>query len=552
MTDETQKNRFRFTKKGLLIALLGTAIVTFVVTYLLISIFRHKTEAQNPYLRFVEVKQATTNPDPWGLNWAREYDQYKRTVEVSKTNFGGGDASPAQKSEIFPFLPRMFAGYAFSLDYRDRRGHSFMLLDQEKTRRVTERPQPGACLHCHASLIPTLVRLGGGDPAADQYTEAEIKNGFEKLSRMPYREAHGEVVKTGSWDPIPGKPNEFRQIAGAHPVSCTDCHNAKTMRLEIKRPGFVDGIKALKALQGKKDFDINRDASRAEMRAYVCAQCHVEYYCGPKVTLFFPWNRGLKSEQIESHYNDYRFPDGHRFYDWQHAETGAELIKAQHPEFELWNQGIHARSGVTCADCHMPYMRQGAIKISDHHVRSPLLMVSGSCQQCHAWTEADLKERVTGIQNRNFALLMRSGQALTDFLDTFKIIRAPFDTKNRTLAEQKAREKLAADPANAGLSGAELTKKLEEGTAAALNALWAEHVAKTPELQSIAELHRKAQWRLDFIAAENSMGFHAPQEASRVLGESIDYFRQAQLQSTRLIPAGSKIPVTDTKTQPVK
>ncbi|HLD98712.1 MAG TPA: ammonia-forming cytochrome c nitrite reductase subunit c552, partial [Bdellovibrionota bacterium] len=122
MTDEIQKNRFRLTPKRLLIALLGTAIVTFIVTYLLISIFRHKTEAQNPYLRFVEVKQATTNPDFWGLNWAREYDQYKRTVEVSKTNFGGGDASPAQKSEVFPFLPRMFAGYAFSLDYRDRRG----------------------------------------------------------------------------------------------------------------------------------------------------------------------------------------------------------------------------------------------------------------------------------------------------------------------------------------------------------------------------------------------------------------------------------------------
>ncbi|HAR41690.1 MAG TPA: ammonia-forming cytochrome c nitrite reductase subunit c552 [Bdellovibrionales bacterium] len=495
----------------------AAAVGAFLIAALLVSIFRHKTEAQNPYLRFVEVRQATTDPEPWGQNWPRQFDQYKKTSQPSRTNFGGGDANPAQKAVLMPFLTRMFAGYAFAIDYRDRRGHAFMLFDQEHTRRVTERAQPGACLHCHASIIPTLVRLGGGDPNADSaedysksYNEQVIRLGFEKFSRIPFKDAYAEVVQTGSMNPVPGKSDQFHKIRGAHPVSCTDCHHAKTMRLQVNRPGFLAGIRALKASQGVPDFNVNRDATRAEMRTYVCAQCHVEYYCGPKTTLFFPWDQGVKVQEIEKHYNQTKFPDGHRFYDWQHAETGAELLKAQHPEFELWNQGVHARSGVTCSDCHMPYRREGAMKVSDHHVRSPLLMVNSSCQQCHAWDESELKSRANTIQSRNFELVMRAGQALTDFLDTYRKVRAPFDQKNRVLAE--------------GPGGREK-----------LNALWAVEVARRPELKAIAELHRKAQWRLDFIAAENSMGFHAPQEAARILGEAIDYFRQAQIESAKVV-----------------
>jgi hypothetical protein len=132
------------------------------------------------------------------------------------------------------------------------------------------------------------------------------------------------------------------------------------------------------------------------MRAFVCGQCHVEYYCGPKETLFYPWSNGLRVEQIEKTYDEHRFPDGHRFYDWKHAESGAEVLKAQHPEFEMWSQGIHARSGVTCADCHMPYKREGAMKVSDHWVRSPLLNVARACQVCHPYQESEILARVEG------------------------------------------------------------------------------------------------------------------------------------------------------------
>jgi len=284
-------------------------------------------------------------------------------------------------------------------------------------------------------------------------------------------------------------------------VACIDCHDPATMQLRVTKPGFITGIAALarsddpvphlpsieKWRQGDRaqPYNPNFEATRQEMRSFVCGQCHVEYYCGPKTTLFFPWNKGLKVEQIESYYNDYKFADGHRFFDWKHAQTGAEVLKAQHPEFETWSQGIHARSGVACADCHMPYMREGAIKISDHHVRSPLLDVSRACQTCHRFPEEELKARVEIIQNRSHELLVRAEDAVVQLIGD--IVKA------------KA----------AGLT--------EE------------------QLQPVVlELQRKAQWRVDFVNAENSMGFHAPQEVARILGEAIDYARQGQLELRNL------------------
>lgn len=462
------------------------AVAAFLVGALATSIFERKQEAKNPYVRLVEVSEETTDPAVWGVNWPREYGDYKRTADVSKTRFGGSEALPAEKAAASPWLTRMFAGYAFALDYRDRRGHAYMLQDQEQTKRVTERAQPGACLQCHTSVIPTYRRIGGGD----------MFKGFELMSRMPYAEAHAEVVKTGSSNPMAGAADgKFTHLDGAHPVSCVDCHDAKSMELRVTRPGFIRGIQALAAgtaavphlpsierwRQGKRasPYDPNTDATRQEMRSYVCGQCHVEYYCGPKTTLFYPWNNGLRVEQIESYYDKFQFPDGHRFYDWTHAETGAEVLKAQHPEFETWSQGIHARSGVSCADCHMPYKREGAMKVSDHWVRSPLLNISRACQVCHPFPEAEMQARVEGVQERTRGLMDRSAAALVDLLD-------------------------AAVAAKKG-------------------------GATDAQLAPVRALQRQAQWRLDYVAAENSMGFHAPAESARILAEAIDFARQGQL-----------------------
>jgi len=371
---------------------------------------------------------------------------------------GASDAGPAeQKLDRDPWLKRIFAGYAFSLDYRDRRGHAFALFDQEQTKRVTEKQQPGACIQCHASNLALYRFAGKGD----------VMKGFEVVSGMPYQEARN--MKDDKGQPLV-----------QHSIACADCHDPKTMALRVTRPGFINGIKALKAKEGVADYDPNRDASRQEMRTFVCGQCNVEYYFkGPGKVVTYPWANGLRVEEIEAYY------DKESFTDWTHAETGNRVLKAQHPEFEVWSQGIHARAGVACADCHMPYQRVGALKVSDHWVRSPLLNINRACQTCHAVPEAELTGRVLAIQDRHYALLQRAAKATTDMLDTI-------------VATKKA-----------GASEA--------------------------DLKQAAVLHRKAQWRLDFVAAENSMGFHAPQEMARILGEAIDFARQSQLEAERAV-----------------
>src|SRR5690606_29314988 len=105
-------------------------------------------------------------------------------------------------------------------------------------------------------------------------------------------------------------------------------------------------------------------------------------------------------------------------------ETGAEVLKAQHPEFEVWSQGVHARAGVSCADCHMPYMREGASKVSDHWVRSPLLNVNRACQSCHRADEKELLGRVDQIQERHHELLQRGGKAVVALIEAVVAAKA--------------------------------------------------------------------------------------------------------------------------------
>ena len=425
----------------------AVAAATFLITMLLMNITERKQEARQSYFALVQLTEDTIDPAEWGKNFPRQYDGYKRTVDTERTRYGGSEAF--SKLDKDPNLRRIFAGYAFSLDYREERGHWYSLRDQDETERTKQRPQPGACLHCHASIIPTYRKQGGGD----------IMKGFEKVNAMHFADARKLV---------------------SHPIACIDCHDPNTLQLRVTRPGFLVGIKALKKSQGVENYDPNAMATRQEMRSYVCGQCHVEYYfAGPTKQVTYPWAKGLKVENIEEYYDEIQFSD------WKHAETGAPVLKAQHPEFEMWSQGVHARSGVACADCHMPYMRQGAMKISDHHVRSPLLNVQRACLTCHPFSAEEMRSRAETIQDRNAKLLARAEAALIDLYDEVKAAKA------------------------AGASDQQLVE--------------------------VHKLQRKAQFRCDFVNAENSMGFHAPQEAARILGESIDYARQGQLAARKLL-----------------
>jgi nitrite reductase (cytochrome c-552) len=533
---------------------LAVALATAAVTALLINIFERKQEAKSTYVRVTEVGEDDVDPAKWGRNWPRQYDGYKRTAEPSRTKYGGGvgpeGTIPEQKAKKDPWLTRLFAGYLFAVDYRDRRGHAFMLHDQEVTKRNVREDgkQSGNCLHCHASIMP-LYRAEGAKALPNGTRAEQIDRGLEVVGAMGYWDAYDRLKST----------------AGAHPVSCVDCHDPKSMELRVTRPGFIKGIRAFAASdkpaphlpsierwrKGGRGapYDPNVDGMRQEMRSYVCAQCHVEYFCGKGTTIFFPWENGLKVEEIEQHYDQLEIPQGKRFKDWTHAETGMDVLKAQHPEFEVWSQGIHAKSGVACADCHMPYKREGALKVSEHWVRSPLLAVNRACQSCHPYPEDELKGRVETIQDRHYALLTRAGQAAVAMLDAINAVRKPYDERNHAAAAAQAQATLASDATLAGLDAAGQEKRRAAALQAALLALWQADVAKDPALKELGDLQRAAQWRLDFVAAENSMGFHAPQETSRILGESIDLSRTAQLKAVAIL--GGRIPLPGPETSPL-
>jgi nitrite reductase (cytochrome c-552) len=450
-----QKLSSRTIIKIVVLATFLSIVAAIAGTALLVNIFERKQEARNPFYRVVELTDTTTDPAVWGKNFPHQYDGYLRTVDQVRTRFGGSEAIPRtptkadprsivaqSRLEEDPRLKTMWAGYAFSVDFREERGHAFMLEDQTFTERQQFVKQPGTCMQCHASIYVPYKELGGGD----------LFKGFEKMNQMPYTEARKLVQ---------------------HPVSCIDCHSPETMALRVTRPAFIEGIRNLKAKEGIANYDVNRMATRQEMRTFVCGQCHVEYHFkGPEKRLVYPWQNGLLVENIVQYY------DTEKFKDWSHAETGADALKAQHPEFEMYNQGIHARSGVSCADCHMPYYREGALKISDHHVRSPLLNLNNACQTCHKWPEEELRLRVETIQGRTFKLRNIAMDALVELIRDIKGAK------------------------DAGTSDA--------------------------ELRAARDFQRKAQFYLDFVEAENSTGFHAPQEAARVLAESINFSRQGQ------------------------
>jgi nitrite reductase (cytochrome c-552) len=284
-----------------------------------------------------------------------------------------------------------------------------------------------------------------------------------------------------------------------------------------------------------RPYDPNLDGTRQEKRSFVCGQCHVEYFCGKGMNLLFPWAEGLKVEEMEKVYDNLQVK-GSRFKDWTHAETGMEVLKAQHPEFEMWSQGIHARSGVACADCHMSYRRDGAQKISEHWVRSPLLSANRSCAACHPYSDEELKGRVEAIQDRHFALMTRAGQAAVAMIDAIVAVRKPYDEQHRPAAAAKAKETLEKKEDFQKASKEDQEKKLAAETKANLLVMWRAVVDKDPAIKELGELQRAAQWRLDLVAAENSMGFHAPQEMARILAESIDLSRQAENKAGALMP----------------
>ena len=189
MAEPEPSPRARTWTRGMVLTVAVLAAVAAAgVTALLVNIMERKQEAKNPFFRVVELNDETEDPAVWGKNFPLQYDAYLRTVDQQRTKYGGSEALPHAPTEADPRsvvaqsrldedprLKRMWAGYAFSVDFRKKRGHAYMLEDQTFTERVEKFKQPGTCIHCHGSVYVPYKKAGGGD----------LIKGFEHYNQMP-------------------------------------------------------------------------------------------------------------------------------------------------------------------------------------------------------------------------------------------------------------------------------------------------------------------------------------------------------------------------------
>jgi nitrite reductase (cytochrome c-552) len=413
----------------------GIVVVVFLVGLLAASITERRAEIASVYNnRKVEIKEHETNNDVWGINYPREYQTWKKTADMDFASKHMGNVEDDVLADR-PAMVVLWAGYAFAMEYKAPRGHRHAVNDVTQTLRtgspmkLEDNIQPGTCWSCKGPDVPRLMH----------------EKGIESFY----------AAKWSEWGPEMGDP-----------VGCADCHDPKTMALTITRPALIEAFER----QGRS---VN-DATAQEMRSLACAQCHVEYYFkGDGKYLTFPWDEGMTVETIEAYY------DKAGYVDWVHSLSKAPMLKAQHPDYELFKLGPHAQRGLSCADCHMPYKTDGGIKFSDHQVVSPLKNIAGTCQTCHNDAEDKLRGYVYEYQDK--ALEIR------DRLETALV-------KAHVMAK----------------------------------AAW-DNGAADKQMGQALQLVRQAQWRWDFTVASHGSTFHAPVEAIRILSHGLDRALQAQL-----------------------
>ncbi len=215
------------------------------------------------------------------------------------------------------------------------------------------------------------------------------------------------------------------------------------------------------------------------MRTVVCANCHVEYYfAGEGKYLTFPWDNGTKVEEMWQYYTEVGFSD------WVYPDAQTPMIKAQHPEYEMCTAGsTHYNAGVSCADCHMPYVREGAAKYSVHDIHSPLLNPTLACGQCHTDTDSVVR-RVNLIQEQAFNTKIAAEDAIIDAVNAIKAATANSSSNAALLDEARL-------------------------------------------------LHRQAQFYWDYVSAENSMGFHNPEYVLKSLAGATNLACQSQMKAAQ-------------------
>jgi nitrite reductase (cytochrome c-552) len=434
-----------------------TMLLVFFLGILASSIIQRRAEANLLNVPRYAIEEFEPRNEAWALAFPREYQTYSQMADTSFRSKYGGSAFRDLLEED-PRIVILFAGYLFSRDFNQARGHVYAIEDIHNTLRTgtpadeTEGPQYASCWTCKSADVPRIMY------------SMDTKDFYSK-----------------TW------ANYLSEMV--NPIGCANCHNPKDMTLRIFQI-------PLKEAFNRKGLDLSK-SSLNEMRSLVCAQCHVEYYFkGPEKYVVFPWDKGMSVEEIENYYDEYEF------YDWIHPLSKAPILKAQHPDYELFQHSIHYQRGVSCADCHMPYKTEGSMKISDHKVQSPLNNIENSCMVCHR-------------QNKE------------------ELIRNVYDRQDKVYKQKIALE--------------DILVKLH------IEAKFAWEKGATEEMMKpVLNLIRQAQWRWDFVAASHGASFHAPLESMRILADGIDKASEARLIISRVLASlgyNETVPMPDISTK---
>jgi len=405
----------------------STLVVVFLIGVFGASIVERRAETRFLFSASKPIKDFEPRNEVWGEAFPRQWETYQHTLDTNFATKYGGNIT-IDMLERYPNLVVLWAGYSFAKGYNQGRGHMHSIEDVRNTLR-TGQPQPSTCWTCKSTDVPRVMNKMG---VADFY-----KSGWSDLG--------SEIT---------------------NPIGCADCHDPKTMNLTITRPALIEAFRR----QGK---EINK-VSHQEMRSLVCAQCHVEYYFKGKEAqyLTFPWDDGFTVESIEAYY------DSVEHVDFVHYLSRTPILKAQHPDWEIAQFGIHAERGVACVDCHMPYRSEGGVKFTNHQIVSPVMYISSACQVCHRQEEETLLKNIYDRQDK---------------------IRQLIETAEGILVKAHIEAKTAWD-----------------------------NGAAEDEMKQVMTLIRHAQWRWDFVGASHGASFHAPIECARILGTSIQKSEEAR------------------------
>ena len=420
----------------------GSMVVVFILGLLVSSLLERRAEVVSIFNnRKTPMEGIVSENSKFASDFPREYETWKQTADTTfKSEFNSSQAVDVLAQR--PNMVILWAGYSFSWDYATPRGHQHAVEDVRRTLRtgapgVTEEkePQPGTCWTCKGPDVPRVMK----------------EHGVANFYKAPWSKWGDQVMNN---------------------VGCSDCHDSKTMDLKPARPALYEAWQRV----GK---DVNK-ATHQEMRSLVCAQCHTEYYFkGDGQYLTFPQDSGMTVEAMEKYY------DAMNYKDYTHALSRAPILKAQHPGYEIHQMGIHGQRGVSCADCHMPYMSKGGVKYTDHHIMSPLANIERTCQTCHRQSAETLRQNVYERQ------------------------RKCNEIRNRVENE---------------LATAHIEAKFA----------W-DKGATEAEMKPVLDLLRKSQWRWDFAVASHGAAFHAPQEIMRILSHSLDFANQARLKVAKVL-----------------